>query len=153
MPLVSARLDVGRSRSRNSLCNRAHLDCDLLYRRDSIQFYRAVALADSFRVDLRHHRLRRHEFHRATALGSSTPTGRGHTHLTGQRGPGVDVLYRIASRAPGQKSTRSCKLEQCKAAVIVSGYSVTTDNGLLTHCVLFIAEDSGGLCDRFEMQS
>jgi hypothetical protein len=58
-------------------------------------------------LNLWNYRLRRYEFNRAAALGSSTPTGRGHTHLTGQRGPGVDVLYRIASRAPGQKSTES----------------------------------------------
>jgi hypothetical protein len=134
MPLVSARLDVGRSRSRNSLCNRAHLDCDLLYRRDSIQFYRAVALTDSFRVDLRHHRLRRHEFHRATALGSSTPTGRGHTHLTGQRGP-------------GQKSTRSCKLEQCKAAVIVSGLQNINAKTALTREMSVAAAGRGGTAE------
>jgi hypothetical protein len=88
-----------------SLCDRAHLDRDLLHRRDSVQ--RAVTTADALRVDLRHHCLRRHEFHRAAAFGSSTSTGRGHTYLTGQRGPGVDVLYRIAGRAPGRKGAES----------------------------------------------
>jgi hypothetical protein len=70
------------------------------------KFHCVVASADSLRVDLRHHHLRCHEFHRAATFGSSTSTGRGHTDLTGQRDFGVDVLYRIAGRAPGQRARK-----------------------------------------------
>jgi hypothetical protein len=90
------------------------LDRNLLYRRDSIKSQRAVAPADSLRPFIRRAGIRHHEFHRAAAFGGPAATKRRQYRSQAQRGVGVDVLYRIASRAFGQKSARNGMLKQMR---------------------------------------
>ena len=96
---ISNGLDIGLTRSRDSLRDRVDLDDDLFHRGDTIQFLCIDPAGRSFRRDLRTYRLRSDEL-RCVAVDCTS----GATRSTDDRQPnqcsaGISILYWAYDRA------------------------------------------------------